>query len=68
MNNFEKIKQMTIDEMAEKLIYLLPHYCSDCILREKNICIEEIFLNADNPCFSAIKQWLLSEVDRGDNK
>ena len=52
MNNFEQIKQMTIDEMAE-------------FIREEqvNSIFNGIAFSVDN-----IKQWLLSEVERGDNK
>lgn len=63
MNNFEKIKAMTLDEMAEMLIFLLPGYCSDCILDSKDICTRENFLQAINPCASAIKQWLQAESE-----
>lgn len=60
MNNFEKIKSMTVDEMAEWLDNQLS--CSFC----------EKFLNktcghCEDFCYSKrpkrIKQWLLAEVE-----
>ena len=52
MNNFEKIKQMSIDEMA---IFLANHVACEYCPMQKN-CI------AKNGCDELFKQWLLSEV------
>ena len=52
MNNFEKIKNMTLDEMA-KFIYLInPMYCTDC--PAYNIC-------KGGECVKTLKQWLQQE-------
>ena len=57
MNNFEKIKQMTVDEMAEWL---------DCISEEcSDMCVASYDLNICNIqfCEKNIKQWLFQEVE-----
>ena len=51
MNNFEKIKAMNIDEMADWLIEQEKD-CEGC--GYKNDCC--------NDCFVTMKQWLESEV------
>lgn len=64
MNNFEKIKAMDIDEMAE-FLFLLQNGkicgCSDC----NNLCCDDL-MYANKPfdylCKEHIKQWLESEV------
>lgn len=58
MNNYEKIKQMTIEEMAEA--FTNPNggvqlYCTT------RICPEE-FSN-ENACKNCMKQWLESESE-----
>ena len=53
MNNFEKIKSMTLDEMA----YLLSntnHYCNYCIYKA-TYC--------KHGCEYGIKQWLQAESE-----
>ena len=62
MNNYEKIKQMTIDEMAEFIRETTndEYTCSYCADEE---CSQE-FLNRDyDRCDKGIKQWL----NNGDN-
>ena len=54
MNNFEKIKAMDIDEMAEYLAYMECDTC--CVYGDKTDCLE------GSDCFTGIKQWLESEV------
>ena len=49
MNNYEKIKQMTVEEMA---IYL-----------SKSSIGEDIYINEVIPDFDYWEQWLLSEVE-----
>lgn len=54
MNNFEKIRNMTIDEMAN-FLYL----ADDC----ENICnCRYSCLDKDRNCAKEIKKWLKSEV------
>ena len=52
MNNFQKIKSMSVDEMAQWLTTLVNYDCHDCNLTE--VC---------NDCFNMNKQWLLAEVE-----
>ena len=57
MNNFEKIKAMDIDEMAE---FFAHSNCEWCIYNPKiydGSCITE-----DRDCKVGIKQWLESEA------
>lgn len=54
MNNYEKIKQMTVEEMAEFLFNNAA--CGFCIY-EFDECNEAI------GCVEGIKQWLLQEVE-----
>ena len=57
MNNFEKIKQMTVDEMAEKISLSKDCSgitCSDCPIQ----CYCVLPSNKNT-----IKNWLLQEVE-----
>lgn len=51
MNNFEKIKTMSIEEMAEYM------GCEACIYNDKDCYTNE------NLCNKGIKQWLEREVE-----
>ena len=54
MNNFERIKQMTIDEMIN---LLLDSCCDTCACDiDENKCMA-------TGCEEGIKQWLKSEVE-----
>lgn len=53
MTNFEKIKQMNVDEMAELLVDKFK--CLDC----------ECVYNC-NACLFYIKRWLESEAEEND--
>ena len=56
MNNFEQIKSMNVDEMAEFLSNVV--YCEMCPISD--------FCNGDTiyqECPEKFKQWLLSEVE-----
>lgn len=55
MTNYEKIKQMSIDEMAEFLDGLFIH-CITCAFKFRDDC-----KNAD--CVLGHKQWLESEAE-----
>lgn len=70
MNNYERIKQMTIDEMAEFLRKNFDEYeehfgCADCTSYETHHypseCEEEQCYWLKIGC--SIKKWLLSEVE-----
>lgn len=52
MTNFERIKEMTIDELAEILAV------SPCA-----ICKKKSNQNCEIPCSLGAKQWLESEVE-----
>ena len=56
MTNYEKIKAMTIDEMAEFLTKITANYCIYCPL-QKNC------ENQDISCRGSIQQWLESEEE-----
>lgn len=56
MNNFEKIKAMSIEEMAKYLTKITAEYCEYCPLQK--ICDEQ-----DIYCREAIKQWLEAESE-----
>ena len=54
MNNYERIKNMTIEEMAE------------CISKSSNCgkcTLADLDLSCHCECFTGIKQWLLEEVE-----
>ena len=55
MNNFEKIKNMTLDEMAEYLANMECDTC--CVYSDKTDCLE------GSDCFTGIKQWLQVESE-----
>ena len=50
MNNYEKIKNMSIDEMAK---WLSKNICNYCIYQKQDC--------EDFKCYDGIKQWLESE-------
>ena len=54
MNNYERIKKMTVDEMAETLSETATN-CEFC--RIKSLC------NVDITCSEAYKQWLVTESE-----
>ncbi len=58
MTNFEKIKNMTVGEMAEWL--------QDGI-NECNCCTYGLNFACSDNCIYGIKQWLESEVDDSEN-
>lgn len=67
MNNFEKIKQMTVEEMAEFVFYDnngTEYACGFC---PKQDWCNETFGSWGYPseevCINGMKQWLLQEVE-----
>ena len=53
MNNFEKIKQMTVEEMAELIEKVI--YCNSCPATD--LC------EVDESCGQTFKKWLLQECE-----
>ena len=51
MNNYERIKNMTIDELAE---FLCNNECEQCAYKG---------FDCGYDCFIGVKQWLESEVE-----
>ena len=63
MNNFERIKSMSIDEIVKWIRELTndEYTCDNCAFYDEDC--EGEFLNRDyNKCNKGIKQWLESEV------
>lgn len=54
MTNYEKIKAMSINEMAEMLVCNEMFDCDECPNKD-NVCCHDI-------CIKMHKQWLRSEV------
>lgn len=63
MNNFEKITQMSIDEMALFLVEIIGSTCSLCPHQEKPIgyCDD---VDCDQEHIQGIKQYLLQEAEQ----
>ena len=62
MNNFEKIKQMTVDEMAEWLkAKPSPFKCEFC--NTEKVKTEDYMYCYGSDCQDGIKQYLLQEVE-----
>lgn len=59
MNNFERIKNMSIDEMA-KFLPIAGEYCEVCIFRYSLLCTE---VTKDMDCTRTVKKWLESEEE-----
>lgn len=53
--NYQKIKSMSLDEMAELLAYMECDTC--CVYGDKTDCLE------GSDCFTGIKQWLQEESE-----
>ena len=59
MTNFEKIKAMNIDELAE--FSNVFQRCKFCINQEKDVV--QFYKCIETTCKDAIKQWLESESE-----
>ena len=61
MNNYEKIKNMTIDEMAKELTELM---CKDCGYQDNWQECNQVgcWCHKDN-CYQTYGQWLLEECE-----
>ena len=64
MNNYNKIKNMTLDEMA-KFLPIEGEYCEVCVFRRSNLCTEE---TEDMDCTRTIKKWLQQESEGQDER
>ena len=53
MNNYEKIKQMSVEEMAAYLASITN--CGSCKAYDVEKCMKE--------CTKTLEEWLLSEVE-----
>ena len=62
VTNYEKIKNMTVDEMGSLLgkIHGNEYWCEQCS-QENEDCFDE--KTQDCNCIKYAKQWLLSEVE-----
>lgn len=58
--NYEKIKNMTVDEMAEFMDYINTQTACDkyCIYKDETSCVCK-----EDDCKTVLKQWLLSEAE-----
>lgn len=63
--NFDKIKEMNIDEMAEAFEGAIDGFITafNIMLKDKNVMIKP---NDMKPFKKDIKQWLLEEAEKGD--
>jgi hypothetical protein len=59
MNNYEKIKQMTVEEMAVWLDNVSDE-CSDMCIAS----LDALIMCYPSNCIENIKQWLLQEVEQ----
>lgn len=60
MINYDRTKQMNIEEMAKMLAKEIPHGdCSNCNL-ECCLCIEDKF---NDCCINAFYKWLMKEAE-----
>lgn len=62
MNNYERIKNMSVEKMAEKLSEIWD--CNDCT-EHKRLSDNALLKSetCDNKCFEHCKEWLESEVE-----
>ena len=63
--NFDKIKNMNVDEMAETFEALINGFviAFNMMLKDKNVMIKP---NDIQPLKKDLKQWLLEEAEKGD--
>jgi hypothetical protein len=60
MTNYDRIKNMSVEEMAQ-IIYDINENCTDfCALTKNGHC--NTFEYGEYPCTTGIKKWLESEV------
>lgn len=60
MTNFERIKNMSVKEIAEQLSYIID--CDDCPIEKAGGCSHLTICNYKN-CENHFKKWLESEAE-----
>ena len=60
MTNYDRIKQMSIEEMAKYAMCILAHACTAD--RPKK-CKKNLWKDGLSPCEQCVKQWLEMEVE-----
>ena len=74
MTNFEKIKQMSVEEMAEAIQNITNSeydvkFCQnkkECDEKLDDFCFENDVFDVDLPCRNCIIEWLESEVQEDE--
>lgn len=62
MTNFERIKAMSVEEMARNQATLFARACK---AETPTKCKKERFINGMSPCSQCVLKWLNSEVKCG---
>ena len=60
MTNYERIKAMSVEEMAENHAYLFHGACK---AKSPTKCEKDVFENGLSPCSQCVLKWLNSEVE-----
>lgn len=60
MTNYERIKAMSVEEMARENTTL---FCRACKEENPEECEKEDFINGLSPCSQCVLEWLNSEVE-----
>lgn len=61
MTNYDRIKQMSIEEMANFINNDCNGVCGCCVFRANTRCYED-----EDKCKLGIKEWLEQEVEEND--
>lgn len=62
MTNYEKIKNMSVEKMAEELDYIINNDIAECT-NSCYVCPATKFCKKFATCEGSIKKWLESEAD-----
>lgn len=60
MTNYERIKAMSVEEMARENTTLFYRACK---AKKPGKCKKERFVNGMSPCCQCVLEWLNSEVE-----
>lgn len=63
MTNYDRIKQMNIDEMANFISNDCDGVCGCCVFRRNIRCYED-----EDKCKFGIKEWLEQEIETNQRK
>lgn len=63
MTNFDRIKAMSIEEMASKILESIEDCQKCCSITYNGICVS---YGVENRCLKGIKQWLESEATENE--